>query len=100
MPLIQRLGRLYVEVRIAQRGRLAGGMQPVGVHQRMTAGRNDLDILEADALQVGSDHLGGLADIAFVLFGGADAGNAQQVFQFLEKALLVLASVIDGGGNG
>ena len=69
LPLVQRLGRLHIEVRIAQRSRLAGGMQPVGVNQRMSLGGDDLDILEADALQIGSDHLGGLADISFVLFG-------------------------------
>ncbi len=100
VPLVQRLGRLHIKVRIAQRGGLAGGMQPVGVNQRMPLGRDDLDILEADALQVGGDHLGGLADIAFVFFGGADAGNAKQVFQLVEKALLILASIGNSGGNG
>ena len=100
VPLVQRLGRLHIEVRIAERGGLAGSMQPVGVNQRMTAGGDDLDILEADALQVGSNHLGGLADIAFVFFGGADAGNAQQVFQFVEKALLIFARVGNSGGYG
>ena len=98
VPLVQRLGRLHVIVRIAQRRRLARGVQPVGVNQRMALGGNDLDILEADALQIVGHHLGGLADIVFVLFGGADAGDAKQIFQLVEKALLVLACVGNGCG--
>ena len=81
---------------VAKTGGLARGMEPVGVNQGMTLGRNDLNMLEADALQIGGHHLGGLADIVFVLFGSADTGNAKQIFQFVEKALLVLARV----GNG
>ena len=42
------------------------------------------------------DHLGGLQNVGLVLFGGADAGDAEQVFQLLEKALLIFAGV----GNG
>ena len=75
-------------------------MQPVGVDQRMALGRDDLNILKADALQIVGHDLSGLADIVFVLFGGADAGNAKQVFQFVEKALLIFASVGNSGGNG
>jgi hypothetical protein len=45
-------------------------------------------------------NFGGLANVVFVLFRGADAGNAQQVFQLLEKALLVLAGIRNCGGNG
>ena len=61
---------------------------------------NDFDILEADALQVVGHKFGGLGDVALVLFGGADAGNAQQVFQFFEKALLIFAGIRNSGGNG
>ena len=100
VPLVQRLGGLDIVVRIAQRGRLAGGVQPVGVNQRMALGGDDLDILKADALQVVGHHLGGLADIVFVLFGGADAGNAKQIFQLVDKALLIFAGVGNSRGNG
>ena len=75
-------------------------MQPVGVNQRMALGRDDLDMLEADALQIVGHHLGGLANVVFVLFGSADAGNAKQVFQFVKKALLIFAGIRNGGGNG
>ena len=68
-------------------------MQPVGVNQRMAFGRDDLDMLEADALQIVGHDFGGLANVVFVLFGGADAGNAKQVFQLVEKALLIFTGV-------
>ena len=55
-------------------------------------------MLEADALEIAGDHVGGLEDVAFVFFGGADAGDAEEVFEFLEKALLVFAGVGDGWG--
>jgi len=57
-------------------------------------------MLEADALQIGGDHLSGLTDIVFVLFGGADTGNAKQIFKLVEKPLLVLARVGKGRGTG
>ena len=55
-------------------------MQPVGINQRMTFGRDDLDILHADAAQLAGDIIGSALDIGFVLGRGADAGNAQQIF--------------------
>ena len=75
-------------------------MQPVAVNQRMGLGGDDLDILEPDAFQVGRDHFSGLADIVFVFFGGADAGNAKQIFQLVEKPLLVLARIGNSGRYG
>jgi hypothetical protein len=75
-------------------------MQPVSVNQRMLLRRDDFHVLEADALQVVRDDLSGLANIVFVLFGGADAGNAKQVFQLVKEALLILASIGNSGGNG
>ena len=66
----------------------------------MSARLDDLDVFKTDALEFGSHHLGSFADIVFVLFGGAHAGNAQQIFQFLEEALLIFAGIIDRRGNG
>ena len=48
-------------------------------------GGDDLDIFETDALQLVGDELGGLLDVAFVLFQGADAGNAEEFFEFFKK---------------
>ncbi|MGD0930583.1 MAG: hypothetical protein ABR902_08035 [Candidatus Korobacteraceae bacterium] len=75
-------------------------MKPVTVNQRMAFGLDDFDVLETDALQISGNNFGGLAHVVFMLFRGADARNAQQIFQFLEKALLVLAGIGNGGGNG
>ena len=48
---------------VAEHGRLAGGVQPVGVDQRMLAGRDDLDVLHARVPQALGDELGGALDI-------------------------------------
>ena len=53
-------------------------------------------MLEADALEVAGDHVSGLQDVGLVFFGGADAGNAEEVFELLKKALLIFAGVGDG----
>ena len=100
LPFVQRLRRLHIEVRITQRRGLARGMKPVAINQRMSLGLDDLNVLEADALQIGGHNFGGLAHIVFVLFRSADAGNAQQIFQLFQKALLVLAGIGNCGGNG
>ena len=78
-------------MRIAKHSRRARGMQPVGINQRMSLGRDDLDVLHADAPQLAGHVIRRPLDIGFVLRQGADAGNAQQVFQFIQKTLLVLA---------
>jgi hypothetical protein len=46
----------------------------------MTLRGNDLDMLEADALEVIGDDIGGLEDVALVLLGSADARDAEEVF--------------------
>src|SRR6266568_431655 len=84
-------------MRIAKRSGRARGVQPVGINQRMSLGRDDLDVLHADAPQLASHVIRRPLDIGFVLRQGADAGNAQQVFQFIQKTLLVLAGKSDGG---
>jgi hypothetical protein len=53
-------------------------------------------VLQAEALHLIGDELGGPADIFLMLGQGADAGDAQQVLQFAEESLLVLLGV----GNG
>ena len=68
-------------------------MQPVGVDQRVSLGGDDLDIFQADGAHLVSDEGGGALHIVFMLRQGADAGNAEQVFEFTEKALLVFFCV-------
>ena len=98
-PFIERFGGLHVVVRVAEHRRLAGSMQPVGVNQRMALGRDDLDVLHADAAQIVGHEVGGLVHIGLVFGEGADAGNAEKIFEFVEKALLIIAGEIDCGGG-
>ena len=104
-------------------------MQPVGIDQRMAFGRDDFDVLHSNAPQFAGDVIRCTLDIGFVLGRGADAGNAQkvfqftgdvvrgasyigfmlrgsadagyaqQVFQFIQETLLVLAGKINGWGG-
>jgi hypothetical protein len=67
-------------VAVKERGGLAGGVQPVGVDQRMAFGFDQPHVLHADAGQLGSQQLGGLAAIALVLGQRGDGRNAQQAF--------------------
>ncbi len=67
-------------MRIAERGRLARRMQPVGIDQRMPLGCDDLDVLHPNAAQFVGHIVGRPLHIRLVFRRGADAGNAQQVF--------------------
>ena len=97
-PQIQRVGGLHIVVAIAEHGWLAGRMQPIGIDQRMTGGRDDLDILQTRAPQAFGDELSGALHIAFVLGQGADARNPDEFLQFIEQARAVLLNIgIDGG---
>ena len=104
LPLVQRLGGLHVVVRVAEHGRLARGVQPVGIDQRMRVGPllgrggDDLDVLEADALELVGADLGRFFRVLVVLFQGADAGDSQQVLQLFQEPLLVITRVAECGG--
>ena len=80
VPFIERLGRLDVVVSVHQDRGLALGMEPVGVDERMAGGVDDLDVVHADAAEFIGDEVGGLRDVAFVLFESADARNAKEIF--------------------
>ena len=97
MPFVERLGGLNVVVRVAEHGRLAGGVQPVGVDERMSLGRDDLDVFHADAAEFAGHVVGGFLDVGLVLFEGADAGNAEKIFEFVQETLLITAGKIDCG---
>ncbi len=99
VPLVEGFGRLDVIMRIHEDGGLAGSVQPVGVEERMAGGLDDLDIIHADAAQFVGDKIGGLLDVGFVLVEGADAGNAEEIFEFLDKAGLVGTREINCRGS-
>jgi hypothetical protein len=67
---------LHIVVCIAEHGRFACGVQPIGVYQGMALGRYDFYILEADALKLVGYEFGGLLDIALMFFKSADTGDA------------------------
>ncbi len=92
-PLVERVGRLHIVVTIDKHGRLAGGVQPVGIDQRMTLGFDEARVLHSDALELGQERFGGLAAICLVLRQGGDGWNAQQGLEFIEKTGVVLAGI-------
>ncbi len=67
-------------MRITKRRRLARRIQPIGVDKRMALGRDNLDMLHPDASQFAGYKLGRFLYVRFVLFEGADTGNAEQIF--------------------
>ena len=89
--------RLHVVVRVAKHGGLARRVQPVGVDERMSLGGDDLDILHADAAQFVGHEVGGFLHVGLVLVERADAGNAEKIFEFVQKTLLIIAGKIDCG---
>jgi hypothetical protein len=56
-------------------------------------------MLEADACEFGSEHLGGVAHVAAMLGRGRNRGDAQQSFELIEETRGVLAGVGKGGGR-
>jgi hypothetical protein len=56
----------------------------------MPGGGDDLDILHANVAQAVGDELRGAIDIAAMLGQRADAGNAQELFQFFKKTVAIL----------
>jgi hypothetical protein len=60
----------------------------------MSLGGNDLDVFHADATQFTGYVVGGLLNVGLVLFESADAGNAEEIFEFVQETLLITASKI------
>src|SRR5579864_7219042 len=63
----------------------------------MSLGRDDLDVFHSDAAQLVGHIVGRFLDVRLVLFEGADAGNAEEIFQFAQETLLIIAGKIDCG---
>ena len=83
VPFVDRIGRLNVVMGIHQDGGLARRMQPVGIKQRMTLGGYDLDVFHSDAAQLVGHKFCCLLHVAFMFFEGANAGNAEESFEFV-----------------
>ena len=98
-PEFDWIGRLDVEVAVAQHGGLAFGVQPVGVDQGMPVGFDEFDVLHAGIAQLGDDVFGSAAYVLFVFGIGADTGDADELFQFLEETIAVLFDELFGFGR-
>ena len=53
----------------------------------------------ADAPKFVGHEFGRFLHVGFVLLQSADAGNAQQVFQFVQETLLIAAGIVDCRGG-
>ena len=85
LPKFKRIGRLHVVVAVAQNGRFAGRVQPVGIHQRMTAGRYDFDVFHAGLMERICHETSCPRDVVLVFGQSADAGYAQAVVIVLRE---------------
>src|SRR5205085_10486593 len=72
-----------------EHGGLAGCTEPIAINQRMAGGGNHFDILDAGAREAGGYKLRGFADINRVVGKRADAGDAKELLQFFEEAILM-----------
>ena len=98
VPKLQRVRRLNVVVPVAENSRFPGRMEPIGVDQRVTLGRNHLDVFQASGAQTAGDEFSRAVDIRFVIGQGTDARNAQQVEKLVEQSTFVRAhKFLDGG---
>ena len=78
-PFIERVGRLHIVMPVAERGRLAGCMQPIGIHQRVSCCLDDLHVFQSDGAHLHSEKIGRAFDVGLVLGQSADARDAQQI---------------------
>ncbi len=103
-PQVERIHRLHVVVAIHEDGRCAVGVQPVGVHHRMSAGRGHLDVLQAPSLQPLRHELGRSHHVRVVLRERPDARDAQEVDvvgqALVRRAVQEGVDAGDGVGHG
>jgi len=74
---------LDVVVGIAEDSRLARGVQPVGVDEGMALGGDDSTFSMPMRRRSVGHVVGRFLDVGLMLFERADAGNAEEVFQFV-----------------
>ena len=91
------VGRLDVVVAVEQDGGLARGFDPFAIDEGVALRLDDLDLVEADLFEGASEEFGGPLDVLLVLGEGADAGDAQEVFELVEVVGAVGVGVGEGG---
>ena len=96
-PFVQRVGRLHIVMPVGQAGRLARGMQPVSIHQRMTGGFNHSNVFQANSLQFPGQALGGESHVAFMLRKRRNGRNTEERLQFLKEPRLLAAGELNCG---
>ena len=99
-PQLERLGRLNVVVPVEQRGRLAGGAQPLSVDDGVARGLHHLHARHSELSQLGREVLGAAQHVGLVLGLGADARDAERGLQVFDEAVLVLLEVLGKGIHG
>jgi hypothetical protein len=62
----------------------------------MAFGGNNFDVFHPDASQLAGNVVGGFLNVGLVFIEGAYAGDAKQIFKFIEKSLLITAGEING----
>jgi hypothetical protein len=65
----------------------------------MSLGRDYFHVLHADAAKFAGDKIRRFLHVVFMLVKGADAGDAEKIFQFAKKTLLIIADKIDCRGS-
>jgi hypothetical protein len=65
----------------------------------MALGRDNLDVLHADPAKLVGHKIGGCAHIALMFVEGADTRNAEKIFEFVKKALLIIPGEIYRRGS-
>ena len=94
VPAVGAQGRLHVEVGVDQDGRRAGRVKVVGVHGRLSAGLQDLGVLEPGPGQAVADPGCGGAHVVLVVGKRGDAGDAYEVAQLGDVAVAVLGEQV------
>ena len=87
LPEIQRIHRLDVVVAVDEHCRLPGGVQPIGVDDRVPARLGDFDMLHADAAKVGGEVLGSRSAVGGMRRDARNARDSQRGLVRLEPLL-------------
>ena len=96
-PEVQRIDRLDIVVTVKQDRRLARGLQPVGIDDRMSGGVDDLRVLQPDSLVLLGEVARGAADVVGVFGLARYARDAEKVLELAEPLLTRLVEEFPGG---
>ena len=95
-PEFEGVRRLHIEVAIAENGRPARRVQPIGIYQRVAVGLDQFNILQTRVFQLLRDELGRAVRVLRMLGQRGNAGDAQEIFQLFEKARFILPDIVVG----